>query len=407
MKATTLGELVEFLPSRPIASDGDTAVVAITSGCLQPDGFDPSRARPNRMRSGDVEASLVEPGEVLVSRSNTEEFVGRAAMATEDARGMVTSDLVFRLRPTTGVDSQYLAYALVSLQLGGWWQTRSSGASSTMKKITRSQVAALPIGLPSLQVQRQVAGTAASRLRAIEHLRAACTEQGALVDSLRERAFARAFGGILPLASTTNRDSPPPGWTWARLTSLSRLESGHTPSRSRPDWWGGDIPWVQLADIRAVDGRVIESTQEMTNPEGIAHSAARILPADTVVMSRTASVGFVARLGRPMATSQDFVNWVCGPELAPEFLMHLLIRARHYVRSLSAGAIHKTVYYPTVKDFYVCVPGIAQQRRLATQLHDDLATIDRMATATGRRLEAIESLPAVLLRQAFEEVAAR
>ena len=194
-------------------------------------------------------------------------------------------------------------------------------------------------------------------------------------------------------------------WTCAPHR-IARLESGHTPSRRRPDWWGGDVSWVQLADIRAVDGQVIHSTSETTNPEGIAHSSARILPADTVVMSRTASVGFVARLGRPMATSQDFVNWVCGPDLDPEFLMHLLIRSRDYIRSLSAGAIHKTVYYPTVKDFHVCIPPIAEQRRIAAELRERLATIDQMTRAIDAQLEAIEALPAALLRRAFEEIEA-
>jgi type I restriction enzyme, S subunit len=52
-----------------------------------------------------------------------------------------------------------------------------------------------------------------------------------------------------------------------------------------------------------------------------------------------------------MATSQDFVNWVCGPEIDPAFLAYLLRAARGYVRSLSSGAIHQTVYVPTVKAF--------------------------------------------------------
>ena len=137
--------------------------------------------------------------------------------------------------------------------------------------------------------------------------------------------------------------------------------------------------------------------RETTNAEGIAHSAARILPADTVVMSRTASVGFVARMGRPMATSQDFVNWACGPELDPDFLMHLLIRSRDYVRSLSAGAIHKTV---------VCIPPIAEQRRIAAELRERLATIDAMTRAIEVQREAIDALPAALLRRAFAEIEA-
>lgn len=107
-----------------------------------------------------------------------------------------------------------------------------------------------------------------------------------------------------------------------------------------------------------------------------------------------------------MATSQDFVNWVCGPDLDPEFLMQLLIRSREYIRSLSSGAIHQTVYYPTVKDFHVCIPPIATQRRIALELRERLATINQMTAAISEQREAIDALPAAFLRRAFEEIEA-
>jgi len=123
---------------------------------------------------------------------------------------------------------------------------------------------------------------------------------------------------------------PPAGWSWRPLASLARLETGHTPSRRVPEWWGGDVPWLALPDIRELDGRVAYRTLETTNALGLANSSARLLPKDTVCLSRTASVGFVTVLGTPMATSQDFVNWVCGPDLDPWFLANALISSRDY-----------------------------------------------------------------------------
>ena len=145
---------------------------------------------------------------------------------------------------------------------------------------------------------------------------------------------------VNPLSAGRPGRQAPPGWRWFRLTDLARLETGHTPSRSHPEWWGGPIPWISLADIRELDGKVAQDTLETTNEQGIANSSARLLPEGTVVLSRTASVGFVTIMGRPMATSQDFVNWVCGPELYPHFLAYLLRGSRAYIRSLSSGAIN-------------------------------------------------------------------
>jgi len=106
---------------------------------------------------------------------------------------------------------------------------------------------------------------------------------------------------------------------------VARLESGHTPSRRHPEWWGGDIPWLSIQDARDRHGMRINDTAEHTNPLGIENSSARLLPAETVCLSRTASVGYVVIMGRPMATSQDFVNWICSDQLDPAFLKYLLI----------------------------------------------------------------------------------
>jgi type I restriction enzyme S subunit len=133
-------------------------------------------------------------------------------------------------------------------------------------------------------------------------------------------------------------------------------------------------------------------TLERTNEAGIANSSARILPPGTVALSRTASVGFVTILGREMATSQDFVNWVCGPELDPAFLSLLFQRSRSYIRSLASGAVHKTVYVPTVKAFWICAPPVAGQRQIARLLREQLAIAASARAAAEARLEAAKAL---------------
>ena len=275
-----------------------------------------------------------------------------------------------------------------------------------LPRIRTDEVLDVQLVLPPLAEQRTLALAISEQEALAGRIHGAAFDESLQSVELQTEVYGTAFGSAVPLSTAGRAPQAADSWNWVVLSAVARLESGHTPSRRRPDWWTGDVPWIQLADIRAVDGQVIHSTSETTNAEGIAHSAARILPADTVVMSRTASVGFVARMGRPMATSQDFVNWVCGPDLDPEFLMHLLIRSRDYVRSLSAGAIHKTVYYPTVKDFHVCIPPIAEQRRIAVELRERLATIDAMTRAIEVQREAIDALPAALLRRAFADIEA-
>ncbi len=195
---------------------------------------------------------------------------------------------------------------------------------------------------------------------------------------------------------------PPAGWKWRSITSLARLESGHTPSRRVSEWWGGDVPWLALPDIRELDGRVAHKTLETTNDLGLANSSARLLPKNTVCLSRTASVGFVTVLSVPMATSQDFVNWVCGPDLDPWFLANSLMSSRDYLRQLASGAIHKTIYVPAVESFMVCVPrNVQEQRRIVAALGERMNEINAATVKVQNCLTDLDSLLSVELNDSL------
>lgn len=391
MRTMRLGELATYVNGRAFKpsewSDVGVPIIRI-------ENLNDTAAPFNRFQGSIEPKHQVSDGDLLVSWSaSLDAYIWERGPA-------VLNQHIFKVSENPNVIERRFLYLALRAAMS---EIRSRVHGATMRHVTKGEFVSVPIQVPQLSEQRRIAARLSDQLAMVDRARGASTDQITTVAALRTNAFERAFSHTTPLAVARDAGAPPGGWRWTVLTDLARLESGHTPSRSRPDWWGGDVGWIALPDIRAVDGRVITQTIETTNADGIAHSAARILPADTVVMSRTASVGFVARMGRPMATSQDFVNWVCGPGLDPEFLMYLLIRSRDYVRSLSSGAVHKTVYFPTVKAFRVCVPEMDAQRHVVVQLRERLAAIDGMGLALEAVAEAVDALPAALLRQAFTE----
>lgn len=186
-------------------------------------------------------------------------------------------------------------------------------------------------------------------------------------------ATTRHIPPILALSVGMPTIPAPCGWRWDALDKLARLESGHTPSRRHPEYWEGDIPWISIQDAKAHHGRQIDTTAEYTNELGIANSSARVLPEKTVCLSRTASVGYVVIMGRPMATSQDFVNWVCTSELDPKFLQKLIIAEGEQILRFASGAVHPTIYFPEVKAFHICYPPLSEQRRIVGILDEAFA----------------------------------
>jgi type I restriction enzyme, S subunit len=216
-------------------------------------------------------------------------------------------------------------------------------------------------------------------------------------------ATTRHISPKLALAVGMPADPAPKGWRWAALTSLARLESGHTPSRRHPEYWGGSIPWIGIGDAKANDGRRIEDTQEKINELGIENSSARVLPENTVCLSRTASVGYVVVMGRPMATSQDFVNWVCTKELLHDFLKYLFIAEGDGLLRFSSGAVHQTIYFPEVKAFYIRYPPFPEQQRIVGILDEAFEGIASAKANAEKNLQHGRALFESYLSSVFAE----
>ena len=345
----------------------------------------------------------VRKGDLLISRANTKEFVGAVVLVERDYPFRLLSDKTLRLViDEDRASKEYLLFALRAPKARRHIELYATGTSDSMRNIAQGVITSVPIDLPPVPEQRRIAARLGTQLAEVETARQAALAQYESSEALLSAIYREAFAQVLPVAVPSTFDNPPTGWRWRKLSDLARLESGHTPSRSRPDWWGGDVSWISLTEIRALDGQWVESTQLRTNAAGIANSAARILPRGTVCYSRTASVGFVAIMAKPMATSQDFANWVCGDGLDPEFLMHALIRARKELRDLATGATHKTIYMPTLESFHICAPDIDTQRRIVRDLKQRLAEASELRASLATQQAELTKLPQRLLAQAFE-----
>ncbi len=96
-------------------------------------------------------------------------------------------------------------------------------------------------------------------------------------------------------------------------------------------------------------------------------------------------MGYVVTMAVPMCTSQDFVNWVCGPGLDHRYLAYVLQLEQATIRRFASGTTHQTVYFPEAKAFHIAAPDIEEQRAIAATLGalDDKIDSNRRVIATG------------------------
>ena len=260
--------------------------------------------------------------------------------------------------------------------LSGRFDPYSNGGVNRRKSILFSDLAAFKFAIPPLAEQRAIAEVLATVEKAIAKTSALVA---ALVDAkhatmrdLLTRGIRREKAPMMPLPArwvlgrvAEGITKIPADWDLVVLTKVAKLESGHTPSRDKAEYWNGEIPWLSLADTEALDALQVDQTSECVTPKGIANSSARVLPADTVVFSRTATVGKASRMKRPMATSQDFANWICGPTLVPAYLVQVFRHMEREWDRLQEGSTHQTIYMPVFKKLQILLPSTTEQQKIA------------------------------------------
>ena len=85
-----------------------------------------------------------------------------------------------------------------------------------------------------------------------------------------------------------------------------------------------------------------------------------------------------------MATSQDFVNWVCGTDLNHHFLKYALLAETRALQMFAVGSVHPTIYFPEVKAFHICLPRRDEQDKISSVLYafDEKIELNRRMNET-------------------------
>jgi type I restriction enzyme S subunit len=328
----------------------------IKSGELREDVITDTEEKITQRAIKESSAKIVPSGAILLAMYGA--TVGRMAFLGIDA---ATNQAVCNIRPDPKRACPRYVFHFLQTQIHHFLSRAAGGAQPN---ISQGIIRETRVPLPPLKEQRRIAAI-------LDKADALCRQRkraADLFDTLTPSIFLEMFGRKIedsPVSIKSNISNLPRGWQWRRLTEVARLATGHTPDRKEPNYWNGGIPWLSLSDIRALDGKTALATKECVTEDGIKNSSSVLLPQGTVCFSRTASVGFVTVMGRPMGTSQDFVNWVCGPSLNSVYLLWALIVARKELLSLASGSTHRTIYFPTVEQFHVLVPPIALQERFA------------------------------------------
>jgi type I restriction enzyme S subunit len=189
-------------------------------------------------------------------------------------------------------------------------------------------------------------------------------------------------------------------WQIKTLGEVCRTSSGGTPSRSRPDFFNGNIPWVKSGEL--TDGLVSE-VSEFISEEALAGSSAKLLPAGTLLIAMYgATVGKLGVLARAAATNQAVCAIFPPPELDPKFLFWYLRRQRSDLIAKAVGGAQPNISQTILRDVELPIPPIGEQREIVAELEKQFSRLDE-AVANLQRVKAnLKRYKASVLKAAVE-----
>ena len=192
----------------------------------------------------------------------------------------------------------------------------------------------------------------------------------------------------------------PSHWWLSTLgESLSAIIGGGTPSRDNPSYWGGDIPWLTVKDMR---GRRPTDAQEHITQQAVKDSATNIIPPDTVITATRVGLGKVVRVPFAAAINQDLKALVVGPDLDKSYLEYWLVSIATFLESIGSGTTVKGIRLETLRQLPIPLAPLQEQREIVAELEKQFSRLDE-AVANLQRVKAnLKRYKASVLKAAVE-----
>ncbi|EGQ8947280.1 restriction endonuclease subunit S [Vibrio parahaemolyticus] len=384
------------------------------------------------------ESSRLKNNDIVVARTGA--TVGKSFLIEHAEENSVYASYLIRLRLTDGTLPKYLANFLHTPSY--WQQISEQKAGIGQPNVNGTKLKTLRVPLAPLPEQKRIVEKLDEVLAQVDTIKARLDGIPDLLKRFRQSVLASAVSGKLTeewrrensdysTASMLDnfQELPKPArynsrstsfiqgvcatavgkpehkvvesWDWVPLVSIAKMESGHTPSRSKPEYWGGSVKWIGIKDARKNHANTISETEQRTNDLGLANSASRLLPKDTICISRTASVGYVVKMGEPMATSQDFVNWVPSEVVYPDWLKWLFVAEKESLFKFGRGSTHTTVYFPEWLALHISLPPLQEQKEIVRLVDQYFSFADTIEAQVKKAQARVDNLTQSILAKAF------
>ena len=160
---------------------------------------------------------------------------------------------------------------------------------------------------------------------------------------------------------------------YRKLGDICDVVSGGTPSRSKPEYWDGDIPWIKIGNIK---GKYVSEADEFITEEGLAGSSAKMLSKGTILYTIFATLGEAGVLTIDACTNQAIAGITIKNDdiIDRDYLYYYLKSKKNYVNDIGRGVAQNNINMSILRGFEVPIREIFEQQTI-TDILDKIGKI--------------------------------
>ena len=345
-----------------LSANKTLSVATMTFNCGGNGASDESLPNYKRLRIGDI---------AFEGHANKEFSFGRFVL--NDAGDGIMSPRFTCLRPITKQDYSFWKYYIHSEKVMREKLVNSTKSGTMMNELVVEDFLNESILVPSLEEQREIGFVFKSLTNLITLHQRKLDALKKIKSALLEKMFPKDGSDIPEIRFAGFTEA----WEQRKLKDLFAYGgSGGTPSSNNRDYYNGNIPFLNISDLKE---RNIRFTEKQITTLGLHNSAAWIVPAGSISLAMYASVGKVGIICNDTATSQAFYNMVFQDILVRNFLYTRLEKAdfcNEWEPYISTGT-QRNLNAEKVRNFKINIPSKHEMNQIGSifEVLDSLITL--------------------------------
>lgn len=289
-------------------------------------------------------------GDVILT---TEAPLGEVALLKEEKVALAQRIVCLRGKDNV-LDNTYLKYYLQSGKGQKSLSARESG--TTVTGIKQAELRRVDIEYPAYDDQRRIASILSSLDRKIE----LNNKINADLEEMAQAIFKNWFVDFEPFKDGKFVDSElgmiPEGWKVGTLGDFCKCLLGGTPSRSKEEYWNGDVNWINSGEINKF--RILEASEKITEL-GLSKSATKLLPKKTTVLAITgATLGQVSLLEIDTCANQSVIGVLENTEVPYEYIYPFIKDRIEMLIQHQTGGAQQHINKDNVESLIFLLPAI-------------------------------------------------